>query len=131
MPKHYAFTLIFTFFILCVCGETAIAQKSAGTSADKIKAKVQTRIENGKKKVAVEMTNGTKIKGNIISADPDSFTLAMLGSNQTSVIPYHDVAKVKGTGWPTSAKIAIGVAGASGATLIALYIAFQNATRNN
>ena len=130
MIKHYAFVTVLSFVIVILFGGGATAQQAVGNS-DTIKAKVQKRIENGKKKVVVEMTNGSKIKGHIIAAEADSFTLAMLGSNQTSVIPYRDVAKVKGTGWPTSSKIAIGVGAASAATLIILYAAFQAATRNN
>lgn len=129
MIKHYAIVAILSFFILSAQG--AAAQQAAGDSEDTVKSKVQKRLDNGKRKVVVEMTNGTKIKGNITSAEADSFNLAMLGSNQTSVIHYRDVAKVKGTGWPTSSKIAIGVGAASAATLIIIYVAFQNATRNN
>jgi len=50
---------------------------------------------------------------------------------QSTVLAYRDIAKVGSSGLSKGAKIAIGVGIAAGATLIILYVAFQNAIRDN
>ncbi len=96
-----------------------------------IKRKVRDRLGNGKTDVKVEKFDGTKIKGKITQAGDSSFTIVESKSNQSTMVAYSDTKKVKGSGWPTSAKIAIGVGVGAVATFIAFGIAFRNATRNN
>lgn len=79
------------------------------SNSARIKAKVLERAGGKKKSVVVEMVDGRKIKGDITQAGDDSFTLIDSKTNQSTVIAYRDAAKVKGSGWPTSAKIALGV----------------------
>jgi hypothetical protein len=55
------------------------------------------------------MLNGTKMKGFISQAGDDSFTLTDSKTKQTSSLSYSDVARVKGSGLSTGAKILIGV----------------------
>src|SRR5688572_148044 len=131
MKQHYAFATLLSFFLLFAGANVANAEQPADTSENEVKAKVLKRMGNGKRKVKVEMANGSKIKGNITAADADTFTLSIAETNHTSLIAYRDVAKLKGTGWPTSSKIALGVGAASAATLVVLYALFQHATRNN
>ncbi len=99
--------------------------------AEKIKADVMKRGTNEKKSVRVKMLNGTKLKGYISQIGEDSFTLTDSKTKQPTVIAYRDAAKVEGRGLAGGAKIGIIVAAAAGATLLVLYVAFQNATRNN
>jgi hypothetical protein len=102
-----------------------------GRKDDEIKSKVQERLSNKKTEVKVEKLDGTKLKGRITQADDTSFTIVESKSNQSSVIAYSDTRKIKGSGWPTSAKIALGVGAAAVITFVAFGIAFKNATRDN
>ena len=77
------------------------------------------------------MLNGTKMKGYISQAEEDSFTLTDSKTKQSTIIAYGDAAQVKDSGLSKGAKIAIGVGIASAATLTVLYIAFQNAIKDN
>ena len=88
-------------------------------------------MTNGKKAVVVETVNGAEIKGDLVSTDADSFTVAETGSGRNTVLLFKDVSKIKGRGWPTSGKIALATGAAAGATLLVLYAAFKHATRDN
>ncbi len=100
-------------------------------NAEKIKAEVLKRGTNEKKRVRVKMLNGTKIKGYISQIGDDSFTLAHSKTKQPVVIAYRDAEKVESGGLAGGARVGIIVGAAAGATLLVLYIAFQNAIRNN
>lgn len=121
-------SVVFVGLILFLLGSASVYAQS---KADTIKTKVEKRLRDNKKSVVVEKIDGTKLKGEITQASDDSFTILDRKTNQSTVIVYRDTAKVKGSGWPTSAKIALGVGIASAATLTVLYVAFQNATRDN
>ena len=107
------------------------AQTNADKNAEKVKAAVLKRGTSEKKSVRVKMLNGTKMKGYISQIGDDSFTLTDSKTKQPKVIAYRDTAKVEGRGLAGGAKVGIIVAAAAGATLIILYVAFQNAIRNN
>ena len=100
------------------------------SNVEKIKAKILKRGTGEKKKIKVKMLDGTKMKGYISQAGEDSFTLTDSKTKQSTVIAYRDVSDVY-SGWSTMSKIGVGVGIAAAATLTVLYIAFQNATRNN
>ncbi len=127
---------ILTLFVVCIIAVSLVsplysvrAQQQDRT--DEIKAKVQTRLEKKKTGVVVEKFDGTKVKGKITGADDTAFTVVDTKTGQSTRITYAEAKKLKGSGWPTSAKIALGVGVASAAALTIIYIAFQNATRNN
>ena len=107
------------------------AQTSSNSNAEKVKAEVAKRGTSEKKTVRVKMLNGSKLKGYISQIGEDSFTLTFSKTKQQTVIAYSDVARVEGRGLAGGARVGIIVAAAVGGTLIALYIAFQNAVRNN
>lgn len=131
MKLKFVLAAIFGVALLTNGSYIALAQSSGDRKAGEIKSKVEKRLGNGKIDVKVEKFDGTKLKGKITKAGDTSFTIVESTSNQSTEIAYGDTKKLKGTGWPTSGKIAIGVGAAAGATLIVLLIAFKHATRNN
>lgn len=112
-------------------GLPVFAQTIDASNAEKIKAVVANRGVNEKKRIRVKMLNGVKMKGYISRIDDDSFTLAISKTRQPVVIAYRDVEKVESGGLAGGARVGIIVGAAIGATLLVIYIAFQNATRNN
>ncbi len=111
-----------------------LAQRNAAndnTNVEEIKKSILKRGTGEKQRISVKMLNGTKMKGYINQAGEDSFTLTDSNTRQSTVLAYRDIAKVGSSGLSKGAKIAIGVGIAAGATLIILYVAFQNAIRDN
>jgi len=102
------------------------------SNVEKVKADVLKRGTGEKKRVRVKRLDGTKMKGYISQAGEDSFTLTDSKTKQSTVIAYRDASRVESRGLAGGAKIGIivGVAVAA-ATLIVIYVAFQNAIRNN
>ena len=131
MIKRFASAAILFSIVLSAAIGSANAQSVSPEKSARVRAKVQERMENGKKAVVVETISGTKIKGELISVDTDSFTVMEAGSGRNTVLPFSEVSKIKGRGWPTSGKIALVTGAAAGATLVILYAAFKHATRNN
>ncbi|MEQ1763071.1 MAG: hypothetical protein ABL984_08000 [Pyrinomonadaceae bacterium] len=131
MKLKIAFVVVAGLALLTNGSSIVLAQSGNSDRIDEIKATVQKRLRNGKTDVKVEKFDGTKIKGKITQADDSGFTFVESETNSSSVIAYSDTKKVKGSGWPTSAKIAIGVGVAAAVTFVAIGIAFRNATRNN
>ncbi len=132
MKPKYALAAIVGLILFTNGSSIGLAQAPRDSrKADAIKAKVQERLGNGKTGVKIEKFGGTKVKGKITQAGDTSFTIVDSQSNQSTEIAYADTQKIKGSGWPTSAKIAIGVGVAAGATFVILGLAFKHATRNN
>ena len=130
MIKKYLSIVLIGLLVFSANTSLIFAQTKTA-DAEKIKADVMKRGTNEKKSVRVKMLNGTKLKGYISQIGEDSFTLTDSKTKQPTVIAYRDAAKVEGRGLAGGAKIGIIVAAAAGATLLVLYIAFQNAIRNN
>ena len=130
MIKKYLSIVLIGLLVFSANASLIFAQTNTA-DAEKIKADVMKRGTNEKKSVRVKMLNGTKLKGYISQIGEDSFTLTDSKTKQPTVIAYRDAAKVEGRGLAGGAKIGIIVAAAAGATLLVLYIAFQNAIRNN
>jgi hypothetical protein len=88
------------------------ASMSGQNQEDKVKDAVAKRGTGEKAKVIVTTNSGTKIKGYIASAGPNTFELRTeTGSTQT--FSYTDVAKVQKPGLSLAAKIGIGFAAAA------------------
>ncbi|MEO6334189.1 MAG: hypothetical protein ABIO91_04325 [Pyrinomonadaceae bacterium] len=126
------------FFIAAIVGLTlfvsgahmTLAQSTDNGKMEKIRSNVQKRLRNGKTDVKVERLDGTKIKGKITQANDTDLTIVESKTNQSRVIAYSDTKSIEGSGgWPTSAKIAIGLAAAAVITFVAVGIAFKNADR--
>ena len=104
---------------------------NAPSNIEKIKSDVMKHSTGEKKRVRVKMLNGSKLNGEISEAGEDSFTLTYSKTKQSTIIAYRDVKRVEGRGLAGGAKIGLIVGIAAAATLTVLYIAFQNAIRDN
>ena len=128
ITKYAVAAILFVAFLFAANG--SVKAQSPETIA-KVRSKVQKRLDNGKKAVVVKTVNGTEIRGQLVSADSDSFTISEAGSGRNTVLLFKDASKIKGRGWPTSGKIALAAGAAAGVTLVILYAAFKHATRDN
>ncbi len=117
--------------LLAFGANTSFVFAQTDSNSEKVKAEVLKRGTSEKKRVRVKMLNGSKLKGYISQIGVDSFTLTYSKTGQQTVIAYSDVARVEGRGLAGGARVGIIVAAAIGAGLLVLYIAFQNATRDN
>ena len=117
--------------LLVFGANTSYIFAQTNNNVEKIKAAVLKRGTSEKKTVRVKMLNGSKLKGYISQIGDDSFTLTYSKTRQQTVIPYRDVERVEGRGLSGGARVGIIVAAAVGGTLLILYIAFQNAIRDN
>jgi hypothetical protein len=106
-----------------------LAQTNTGNNASsiaKIKADVAKRDIYERRLVVVKKLDGTKLKGYITQKGDDSFTLTDSKTNQSTIIAYSDVARVKRSGSTTSI-IAIGVlAGVAAIVLTIVLIPYCN-----
>jgi hypothetical protein len=134
MIKKYLSILLVGFLIFSADSMFISAQTKApdnSSKVGKIKSSVFKRGAGGKERVSVKMLSGTKLNGYINQAGEDSFTLKDSKTGESTVVAYRDVAKVGSSGLSKGAKIALGVSIAAAATLIVLYVAFQNAIKDN
>ena len=133
MLKKYLSVVFVGLFVLNVNTTFIFAQTGTGdaVSAEKVKAEVQKRGTGDKKKVRVKMLNGSKIKGFISQIGEDSFTITHTKNGQQTVIAYRDVKNVEGSGMSGYVRAGLIAGAAAGATLLIIYFAFENATRNN
>jgi hypothetical protein len=119
--------LVFNGGVLHVFAQTL----NNSRDAEKVEAEVVKRGTNEKKRVRVKMLNGSKLKGYISQIGDESFTVISSKTKQPTVIAYRDAEKVESGGLAGGARLGIIIGAAVGATLIILYIAFQNAIRDN
>lgn len=117
--------------LLAFGANTSFVFAQTDNNTEKVKAEVLKRGVNQKKRVRVKMLNGSKIKGYISQIGDDSFSLSNSKTNQPTVIAYRDVEKIESGGLSGGARVGIIVGAAVGGTLLVLYVAFQNAIRNN
>jgi hypothetical protein len=129
MFKRYLSTILTGLLVLSI-GPTLVFAQS-GADAAKVKAEVTKRGVNEKKPVRVKMLDGSKIKGYISQVGDESFTLTPSKTKQPKVIAYQDVKRVEGRGLSGGARVGIIVGAAIAGTLLIIYIAFENAVRNN
>lgn len=96
------------------------AQSNADKTGEKIKADVSKRVSRGKSKVVVKLKDGTKLKGYISRVGEDSFEVTNSKTVRTTNVAYSNVAKIKGQGLSTGAKIAAGIG--IGAAIVVLVL---------
>lgn len=131
MKKNLALLIIgFLFFGANSTIIFAQTNTKDASKAEKIKAEILKRGTSEKKRVKIKMSDGKRLKGFISETGADSFTLKDSKTKQTTIIAYSDVEEVS-SGWSKGAKIGLIVGIGAAATLTILYIAFQNAIRNN
>ena len=116
IKKCLCFTLI-CLLSLIASSPIVFAQTktdNAASSTAKIKAFVIKRGTGENKRVQVQMSDGTKLKGYITQSDDDSFTLVESKTKQSTTIAYGDVAKVKNR-LSKGDKFALAIIGGAGA----------------
>ena len=131
MLKRY---LAIMFAVVMISGFNSsfvFAQTQAQTNTENVKAEVVRRGVNEKKRVRVKMRNDTKIKGYISQIGDDSFTLINSKTKQPMTIAYADAAKIESGGLAGGARVGIIAGAVAGVTAIVLYVAFQNAIKDN
>jgi 3-oxoacyl-ACP reductase-like protein len=132
IKKYLSFALI-CLLLVTVNSSLISAQIATGKDASsvaKIKEKVAKRGTGKNKRVEVKMLNGTKVKGYISQSSEDSFTLMDSKTNQSSVIAYSDVAKVKNR-LSKGDKIALGIVAGAAATGAVILLGFLRVYCNN
>ncbi len=130
--KNYLSLLIIGLLFLGANTTIIFAQTITkdASKAEKIKAEILKRGTSDKKRVKVKMLDGKRFKGYISETGVDSFTLKDSKTKQPTTIAYRDVEEVS-SDWSKGSKIGLIVGIGAAATLTILYIAFQNAIRNN
>jgi hypothetical protein len=93
--------VLFTAFGIQHAGAQSMNDARA---TEKIKNKVQSIGVGGNARVEVKLNDGTKFKGHVSDAQPDSFTVvdSMTGSSKT--VAYADTSSVKKAGGGISTK---------------------------
>ncbi|MDQ4123594.1 MAG: hypothetical protein M3209_19320 [Acidobacteriota bacterium] len=131
MLSRYLSLMFAVMLAVGVNGSFVFAQTQRENNTESVKTEVIKRGTNEKKRVRVKMLNGTKIKGYISQIGDNSFTLTNSKTKQPIVIAYSDVSKVESGGLAGGARIGIITGAIAGVTAIVLYVAFQNAIRDN
>ena len=78
-------------------GRPATAQKMARLAED-ARAEVQRLSARPDARIEVRLKNGTRLKGSLISATGDTFTVRESKTGAARALAYEDVARVKKTG---------------------------------
>jgi len=89
----------------------------------RVKAAVDKRGVGEKAGVKIKLRDNTVVKGYIYQTGEENFVVRDAKTGKSETIAYRDVAQVKGKGLSTGAKIGIGAAIGSCATLAVLAIA--------
>jgi hypothetical protein len=122
--KALAFSLMLTVAPLLHVAN-AQAQTAPGNAA-RIKAEVAKRMANSKTHVNIDLLNGNKLKGRIEQAEEATFAIRQDKTNQRIELSYNDVAKVKGQGLGTGAKIGLVVGAAAVVLAVVVVVAIKN-----
>jgi len=88
-----------------------------GGPASKAKGEVQKRGAGERSRVRVTLRNQSEVKGYISQIDTDTFQVTGKKSGRVTTIAYQDVARIRGGGMSTVAKIAITAGVVAGAML--------------
>lgn len=82
------------------------AEKEA-RQVEKVKASIHKLGVGPEARIVLRLRDKTKLAGYVSAANEDSFTITEPGAGKATVVPYPDVAQVKGHNLSTGAKIAI------------------------
>ena len=88
-----------------------------GGPASKAKGEVQKRGAGERSRVRVTLRNQSEVKGYISQIDTDTFQVTGKKSGRVTTIAYQDVARIRGGGMSTVAKIAITAGVVAGAMI--------------
>src|SRR5436190_6824249 len=108
MIKKFLSFILGCLLLTTVNAQLAAAQTNSDdqkSPAAKIKTEIEKRGKGDKKRIEVKKLDGTRLKGSISQIGEDDFTLTDSKTNNTTVIAYRDVARVKGSG----SKVILGI----------------------
>jgi hypothetical protein len=88
-----------------------------GDPASKAKREVEKRGAGERSRVRVTLRNQDEVKGYISQIDTDTFQVTGKKSGRVTTIAYQDVARIRGGGMSTVAKIAITAGVVAGAMI--------------
>ena len=88
-----------------------------GDPASKAKREVEKRGAGERSRVRVTLRNQDEVKGYISQIDTDTFQVIGKKSGRVTTIAYQDVARIRGGGMSTGAKIAITAGVVAGAMI--------------
>lgn len=109
MIKNYISTTLILLMFAGANIKSMSAQVPNDKTSETVKAEVRKQGIGEEAKVVVKLKNGTKQMGYISQVLDDSFDLTDPKTKQIDTVPYRDVAKVKRDGWPSGAKVALGI----------------------
>lgn len=120
--KNFIAVLIMSLIVGLTSVNSVVANaQTPDAKANKAKAKVSRIMQTDKKKIAVKLKDGTKVKGILTTAGADNFDVADEKSGKIVNISYSQVEKASGGGGlSTATKIAIGAGVATGIFFIIL-----------
>lgn len=98
---------------------SAQSKNNKDSSAAKIKAKIVKRGTGEKKRVAVRMSDGTKLKGYINQIGEDSCDLKNSKTGQIKTVAYENVEQVTGSG--SNIGLIVGLSVVAAAAVIVVY----------
>ena len=113
--------LVLLLMISPLARGVAAQQLNDTTKVDKVRSEVTRRISDKKERVTVKLQNGNEVKGSLVQAGDDTFTVTDQKTGKQTSIAYSEVARVNGRGLSKWTKIGI-VVGA-GVVVIAVVAA--------
>ncbi|MCI0389531.1 MAG: hypothetical protein MOB07_12310 [Acidobacteria bacterium] len=94
--------------------------------AEKVKASINKLGVGQSARVAVKLRDKTRLAGYISEVKEDSFTITDPDTGKATVVPYPDVAQVKGHNLSTGAKVAI-IGLSAAVAVLAFFLWLENA----
>jgi hypothetical protein len=119
MLQKYLSIVFIGLIVYAVNPQIIQAQSGKENSVEKIKNDIRRREAKGTK-IVVKLKDGTKLEGYITQVIEDSFDITNYKTQQTTTVPYRDVAQVKKQGLSKGAKVAIGVGAVAAIVILAL-----------
>jgi hypothetical protein len=108
-----------------IAGQTTNDQSKLAAQIEKIKTAISKRATSSDTRVKLKLRSGEEVEGKIDRATDDNFTLNRAKTGQMTV-SYADVARIKGHGLSTGAKIGIIAGGAVAAFVIIGLLSFRH-----
>jgi small nuclear ribonucleoprotein (snRNP)-like protein len=127
MNKIMPVVLLMLALILSPVPKTALAQQQlTDPGVVRIKTDIARRVRDARTTVTVRLRNGSEIKGRIMQASENMFTLKEKNTGTQRDVSYADVTKVKGRGLSKGAKFGILTGIIAGAVIIGALISLRN-----
>jgi len=130
MLKKFLSIALAAFLIIAPLGAQPVAAgaraEKEAKRTEKVKASVNKLGVGEDARIAVKLRDKTKLAGYVSEVKEDSFTITESGAGKTTVVPYPDVAQVKGHNLSTGAKIAI-IGLSAGVAVLAFFLWLENA----